>query len=228
MTEHRTQFHEDMGALEKQTLGGLEMVITQLDRAIESIKYQDVELAGMVIAEDAQIDRCYLDVHREVLLLMTLQAPVADDMRLLAALLQIIRSVERMGDQCVNIAKLVPLSGYEAPKDKTILDLLDKMSLSVRQQVKEAHDALQARHLALARDLVRQDQEANQLNRQIFARAVEVGDDAEVREWAMFMILVARALERIGDNTVEIAEQTVYVVTGLFRESDEKSREPHA
>jgi phosphate transport system protein len=47
---------------------------------------------------------------------------------------------------------------------------------------------------------------------------VEVGDDLEVREWAMFMILVARCLERIGDNTVDIAEQVVFVVTGLFRE----------
>ena len=57
---------------------------------------------------------------------------------------------------------------------------------------------------------------------------IEVGDNIDIREWAMFMILVARALERIGDNTVEIAEQTVFVITGLFRESDENSREPHA
>jgi len=56
------------------------------------------------------------------------------------------------------------------------------------------------------------------LNRAIFNRAVDVGDDLEVREWAMFMILVARCIERIAGNTVDIAEQTVFVVTGLFRE----------
>jgi hypothetical protein len=55
------------------------------------------------------------------------QAPVASDLRIVAALLHIIRCVERMGDQCVNIAKLVPLSGYEAPKDKDILDLMERM-----------------------------------------------------------------------------------------------------
>ena len=73
---------------------------------------------------------------------------------------------------------------------------------------------------------MRQDAEINRLNREIFKRAVEVGDDPDLREWAMFMILVARCLERIGDNTVDIAEQTVFVVTGLFREFAELV--PHA
>ncbi|MGP0034038.1 MAG: hypothetical protein ACLP4R_05605 [Solirubrobacteraceae bacterium] len=58
----------------------------------------------------------------------------------------------------------------------------------------------------------------DRLNREIFNRAVEVGDDLKVREWAMVMVLVARCLERIAGNTVDIAEQTVFVVTGLFRE----------
>jgi phosphate transport system protein len=65
---------------------------------------------------------------------------------------------------------------------------------------------------------VRQDREVNRLNREIFRRAVDIGDDADMREWAMFMVLVARCLERIGDNTVDIAEQTAFVVTGLFSE----------
>jgi phosphate transport system protein len=84
--------------------------------------------------------------------------------------------------------------------------------------VAEAKEALARRNEDLARDLLRQDSEINRLNRQIFRRAVEVGDNIEMREWAMFMILVARCLERIGDNTVDIAEQVVFVVTGLFRE----------
>ena len=56
------------------------------------------------------------------------------------------------------------------------------------------------------------------LDRLIFNRAVEIGENVEVREWAMFMILVSRALERIGENSFEIAEQTAFVVSGLFRE----------
>src|SRR5579863_4458242 len=218
MQEVRHQFREALKTLEEQTLGGMDLVISQLDRALEAISYQDVELAAMVVADDDRIDGRYLEVHQGILSLLARQAPVAGDLRIVAALLHILRCVERMGDQCVNIAKLVPLSGYEAPKDKDILDAIDRMGRLARSQVSQAKLAFSGRNTGLAQDLVRQDAEINRLNRAIFRRAVEVGDDLDMREWAMFMILVARCLERIGDNTVDIAEQVVFVVTGLFRE----------
>jgi phosphate transport system protein len=224
MQETRHQFREDVKELERQALGGLDMVIQQLDRSLESITYQDVELAGMVVADDDRIDGRYLEVHQGVLSLLARQAPVATDLRIVAALLHVIRCVERMGDQCVNIAKLVPLSGYEAPKDKDILDAIERMGQLARSQVSQAKEAFASRNTELAQDLVRQDAEINRLNRDIFKRAVEVGDDLDVREWAMFMILVARCLERVGDNTVDIAEQVVFVVTGLFREFADASQ----
>jgi phosphate transport system protein len=218
MRETRHQFREDLKALERQTLGGLDLVIEQLDRALESVSCQDVELAGMVVADDDRIDGRYLEIHQSVLSLLARQAPVAGDLRIVAALLHIIRCVERMGDQCANIAKLVRLSGYEAPKDKDILDAIERMGQLARSQVSEAKEAFATRDVALAQHVVGVDGEINRLDREIFNRAVEVGDDLAVREWAMFMILVARCLERIAGNTIDIAEQTVFVVTGLFRE----------
>jgi phosphate transport system protein len=218
MQETRHQFRESLKELERQVLGGLDLVIGQLDRALEAVSYQDVELAAIVVADDDRIDGRYLEVHQGILSLLARQSPVATDLRLVAALLHCIRCIERMGDQCVNIAKLVPLSGHDAPKDKDILDAIERMGQLGRSQVAEARDALKTRNIDLAQDLVRQDQEINRLNRAIFRRAVEIGDDVELREWGMFMILVARCLERIGDNTVDIAEQVVFVCTGLFRE----------
>jgi phosphate transport system protein len=221
--ETRHQFRETLKELEQQALGGLDLVTLQIDRALESISYQDVELAGMVVADDDRIDGRYLEVHQGILSLLARQAPVAGDLRIVAALLHIIRCVERMGDQCVNIAKLVPLSGYAPPKDKDLLDEIERMGQLARSQVSQAKDSFSGRNVGLAQDLVRQDAEINQLNRDIFRRAVAVGDDTELREWAMFMVLVARCLERVGDNTVDIAEQTVFVVTGLFREFQDAS-----
>jgi phosphate transport system protein len=214
--ETRHQFRENLKSLERQALDGLDLVSQQLDRALESVSYQDVELAAMGVADDDRIDGRYLEVHQGILSLLARQAPVAGDLRVVAALLHIIRCVERMGDQCVNIAKLVPLSGYEAPKDKDILDAIERMGQCAHAQVGQAQD------------LVGQDVEINRLNRGIFRRAVDVGDNCEMREWAMFMVLVARCLERIGDNTVDIAEQTVFVVTGLFREFADASSAPES
>ena len=224
MHETRHQFHEDLAELERQALGGLDMVIQALDRALESLKYQDVELAEMVIANDDRIDGRYLEVHQGLLSLLARQAPVAGDLRVIAALLHTIRCIERMGDQCVNIAKLIPLSGHEPPKDKDILDAIERMGRLTRSLVSQAKESFAERNVPVARDLVRQDAEINRLNRAIFRRAVEIGDDPELREWAMFMTLVARAIERIADNTVDIAEQTAFVVTGLFREFTDASQ----
>src|SRR6201996_6307808 len=156
MHETRHQFRENLRALEEQALDGLDIVIQQLDRAIEAINYQDVELAGMVVADDDRIDGRYLEVHQGVLSLLARQAPVATDLRLAAALLHIIRCVERMGDQCVNMAKLVPLSGYEAPKDVTLLELMERMGKLARQQVIQTKEAFRTRHVSLAKDLARQ------------------------------------------------------------------------
>jgi phosphate transport system protein len=216
--EVRHHFHESLRQLEEQALGGLDLVTRQLDRVLEAVSYQDVELAGIVVADDDQVDGRYLEVQQGVLSLLATQTPVATDLRVVAALLHVIRCIERIGDQCVNIAKLVPLSGYEQPKDKEILDAINRMARLARSQLSQAKEAFGGRNVELAEDLVRQDAEINRLQRAIFKRAVDIGDDVEMREWAMLMILVARALERIGDNTVDIAEQVVFVVTGLFRE----------
>jgi phosphate transport system protein len=216
--ELRHHFREELTGLEQGALGGFELVIRQLDRVLEAIRYQDVELASMVVADDDQMDGRYLEIHQGVLTLLATQTPVATDLRLVAALLHVIRCLERIGDQCVNMAKLVPLSGHDQPKDKVILDAIDSMGRLAHSQVAQAKEAFVSRNVELAHDLVHRDAEINRLNRGIFKRAVEIGDDIEMRECAMLMILVARALERIGDNTVDIAEQVVFVVTGLFRE----------
>jgi phosphate transport system protein len=218
MQETRSNYREALKELERQTLEALDMVVQALDRALEAVSYQDVELASMVVADDDRIDGRYLEVHQGILSLLALQTPVATDLRIVAALLHVIRHAERMGDQCVNVAKLIPLSGYEAPKDKDLLDAIERMGQLARSLVSQAKQSFAERNADLAYDLLRQDAEINQLNVNIFNRALAIGDDIETREWAMHMILVARCLERIGDNAVDIGEQTAFVVTGLFRE----------
>jgi phosphate transport system protein len=97
------------------------------------------------------------------------------------------------------------------------------MGEQARQQVVQSKQAFERRDVNLAQDLVRQDDEIDRLNKDVFHLALEIGDDPDTREWAMHMTLVARCIERIGDNAVDIGEQTVFVVTGLFREFEDAS-----
>jgi phosphate transport system protein len=193
MAETRAQFHEELAQLERQALGAVDLVVGQLDRVLEAVAHQDVELAGFVIADDDRLDGRYLEVNQGILSLLALQAPVAGDLRLVAALLHTIKHIERMGDQCVNIAKLIPITGWEPPVDEELLGVVLRMGRQARSEVVQSKHAFAQRDVALAEDLVRQDQSINRDNRVVFRRAIDIG------------------------------EQVAFVVSGLFREFSDSS-----
>jgi phosphate transport system protein len=219
----RQHFAEELARVEAQGLGGLDLVAQQVDRVLEALEHQDVELAAMIIGNDDLIDGRYLEVHQELLSLFALQAPVATDLRVVAALLHVMKNIERMGDQVVNIAKTIPLTGHEPPVREEVLERILRMGRAARTEVTQAKVAFAQRDIELAEDLVRQDMTINALNREIFQLAIDIGTDPDTREWGMHMVMVARAFERIGDNAVDVGEQTAFVVTGLFREFSDSS-----
>jgi phosphate transport system protein len=221
--ETRTQYQEELERLEASALDGLNLVSSALLRTLEAVEHQDVELAQLVVADDDRIDGRYLEVHQSLITLLATQSPVATDLRLISALLHVLKNVERMGDQCVNICKLIPLTGNEPPADRQMIELILRMGKQAGSLIGQAKRAFGDRDVEMAQDLVRQDDVVDDLNRECFRLALAIGDDADKREWAMTMLLAARAIERIADNAVDIGEQVAFVVTGLFREFEDAS-----
>jgi phosphate transport system protein len=219
----RQEYQEELETLEASALDGLNLVSAALQRTLEAIEHQDVELAQIVVADDDRIDGRYLEVHQALITLLATQSPVATDLRLISALLHVLKNVERMGDQCVNICKLIPLTGNEPPSDEGMVKLILGMGSQTRSLIAQAKRAFAERNVEMARDLVHKDDVVDDLNRECFRLALEIGDDADQREWAMTMLLAARAIERIADNAVDIGEQVAFVVTGLFREFEDAS-----
>jgi phosphate transport system protein len=219
----RAEYLEELANLEASALGGLDLVGAALTRTMEAVEHQDVELAQIVVADDDRIDGRYLEVHQALITLLATQSPVATDLRLISSLLHVLKNVERMGDQCVNVCKVIPLSGNEPPADEEMVRLILTMGRQTRTLITQAKRAFEERDVEMAQDLVRQDDVVDDLNRDCFRLALEIGDDADRREWAMTMLLAARAIERIGDNAVDIGEQVAFVVTGLFREFEDAS-----
>src|SRR5438034_672209 len=170
----RAEFRAELARLEKRGLDGLNLVTIALDRTVEAIEHQDIELTELVIADDDVIDGRYLEIHQAILTLLATQAPVASDLRLIAALLHVMKNIERMGDQCVNIAKLIPIAGHEPPADERILKNLVTMGKSVRTQIRQAKRAFLEREVGMARDLVRQDDVVDNLNKECFNLAIEI------------------------------------------------------
>jgi phosphate transport system protein len=135
----------------------------------------------------------------------------------------VLKNIERMGDQCVNICKVIPMSGHEPPADEEMVKLILTMGTHTKSLLVQAKRAFEERNVEMARDLVVRDDVVDELNRECFQVALAIGDDADQREWAMTMLLTARAIERIADNAVDIGEQVAFVVTGLFREFEDAS-----
>ena len=219
----RVDYQEELVHLEQQAMEGFDMIVLALDRTLEAVANQDIELAQIVMDNDDQLDGRYLEVHQGLITLLATQSPVATDLRLIAALLHVIKNIERMGDQCVNISKLIPLTGHEPPVDDRMIQRIVAMGKQVRIEVVQAKRAFLDRDVPMARNLVVLDDEVDKQNRECFALAIEIGDEPDRREWAMTMLLAARALERIGDNAVDVGEQVAFVVTGLFREFEDAS-----
>ena len=219
----RSEYLEELANLEASALGGLDLVNVALGRTLEAVQHQDVELAQLVVADDDRIDGRYLEVHQALITLLATQSPVATDLRLISSLLHVLKNIERMGDQCVNVCKVIPISGNEPPADEEMVRLILTMGRQTKTLITQAKRAFEERNVEMAQDLVRQDDVVDNLNRDCFRLALELGDDADKREWAMTMLLAARALERTADNAVDIGEQVAFVVTGLFREFEDAS-----
>ncbi|HEY3434602.1 MAG TPA: phosphate signaling complex protein PhoU [Solirubrobacterales bacterium] len=219
----RVHYQGELENLEASALEGLDMVNAALFRTMEAVEHQDVELAQVVIADDDRIDGRYLEVHQSLITLLATQSPVATDLRLISSLLHVLKSIERMGDQCVNVCKVIPLTGTQAPADPEMVKLILTMGGHTKTLITQSKRAFEERDVEMARDLVRRDDVVDNLNRECFHLALAIGDDADRREWAMTMLLAARAIERIADNAVDIGEQVAFIVTGLFREFEDAS-----
>ena len=244
----RPTFHQELIGLEEQALGALDIASEQLDNVLGALARHDLGLARLVIADDDRVDGRYLETHQAILSLLARQTPVAGDLRLVAALLHMIMHVERIGDQCVNIAKLIVLSGPDAPLQGELLEKLARIGAvliarrarhDLRPVDRDHPDRHQTRLLAererldvqladrdlvAATEMLEKAADVAKLNRDIFRSALELGEDTESREWATYMVLVARALERIADNAIDIGEQVAFVVTGLFQEFSDSFR----
>jgi phosphate transport system protein len=212
----RAPYQEELQRLQRAVVDELDVVSRQLARALEALEHSDSGAADEVVRGDAEVDRRYAALQNDLVTVIARQAPVASDLRLVTALLHISRMVERMGDQCVNVAKLAAVAGPPPPGTGDFQGCLLDMGHAVEEAIRGVTEALRNDDAGVARRLADDDSTVNELNRRCFSQAIELGDQEDRRTWATAMILVARAFERIADNAVDIGAHLHFAVTGTF------------
>ncbi|HEU5263071.1 MAG TPA: phosphate signaling complex protein PhoU [Gaiellaceae bacterium] len=218
----RVELQAELDALEAGFQEAGEIVVRSIRGVIDALRTQDVELCDEVIAFDDEVDERYRAIEKQVELVLARQTPVASDLRLVLAILHSALHVERMGDQCVTIAKLTKLSSHLGTQQAVVEGLVD-MGERCAEMVKVSLTAFANRDVAQARGLHGLDELVDRANRQVFSEVLGYVHDAEALEWGMRQITAARCFERIGDNAVDIGEQTAFLVTGEFAEFTDAS-----
>ena len=218
----RIELQSDLDSLEASFQEAGEILVRSIRAVGDALRTQDVELCDEVIAFDDAIDERYLSIERQVELVLARQTPVASDLRLVLALLHSTLHLERMGDQCVTIAKLTKLSSHLGQQQHVIDSLVDMGERCV-EMVVVSLDAFAMRDADRARGLHELDELVDNGNRQVFKDVLGYVHDAEALEWGMRQLSAARCFERIGDNAVDIGEQTAFLVTGKLVEFTDAS-----
>jgi phosphate transport system protein len=218
----RVSFHEELVRIEALLRREGEFVGRSIRGCVKALQEEDLELADEVIAFDDEIDRIWLEIEGGIEVLLARQTPVASDLRLVLAMIHVNLHLERMADYCVTVAKLVKLSAGLG-SDETLIDGFREMGLRAEEMLIVAMDSFSSRDLEGAQRLVELDELIDRANRRVVSHVFELGGDPALREWGLRMIIVSRALERVGDHAVDIGEQTAYLVTGEFREFTDAS-----
>ncbi len=215
--ETRTAFHKHLQEVEEDVLKMGNMVVKAIERAIEALKKRDLALAHQIIADDAQINEQRFSIEEKCIGLIATQQPMASDLRIIVAVLNIITELERIGDYAEGIAKIVIMIGDEPPL-KPLIDI-PRMAEITLEMINTSLQSFVTRDVDLAKKAVSLDSVVDGLYDQVFRELLTfMMVDPKTTNRATRLIWVAHNLERAADRATNISERVVYTVTGKMEE----------
>jgi phosphate transport system protein len=213
----RETFDRDLDRLQEDLLRMGDLVETAVRRSIEALQARSVAIADEVISGDDAADAQHLKLEERCMQLMATQQPMAKDLRMIAAVWAMTIDLERVGDHAEDIARITKRIAEE-PLLKPLIDI-PRMSIVVVGMLREGLDAFVARDAQLAERMARKDDEVDHLYAQVFRELLTyMLEDPTNTQRATHLLMVAQALERVGDHATNIAERVIYMVTGTFKE----------
>ena len=215
----RQSFDRELTRLQDEVLALGSMVEEALVRSVETLKQRDFAGSRRLIAGDQAINERRYAIEVEAMALIATQQPMASDMRLLAAILEIVTELERMGDYAKGVARINLMIG-EQPLIKPLIDL-PAMANKARDMLHQALEAFVQRDVEFARAIAQKDDEIDALYNQIYRELLSyIMEDPHLIEQANYLLWVAHNLERTADRVINICERVVFTVTGVLAELD--------
>jgi phosphate transport system protein len=209
----REAFHEQLDAMFHDLAGICRSVETAVGAATDALLTGDAATAERVISADIDIDRARERVEDSAFLLLSLQQPVASDLRTVVAALRMVSELERMGDLSVHVAKIARLRVPNLAVPAEVRPTIERMAHVAEDMVCRVSRIIVDRDIDEALALARDDEEMDQLRRTSYAELLGA-DWSHGVEAAVDIALLGRYYERIADHAVSVANRVIFVVTG--------------
>jgi phosphate transport system protein len=220
----REAFARQLAELEQRIDGELAHAIAALGEIADAVHDPSGEMIEAIAQSGQRLKRESHRIDADLVRITARQAPVASDLRLVLALVQLAHHEGLIANQFELISHQLAAIDPDVPDRYGTAEKLSTMATLAATQLHSAARAFTSRDLVLARGLDRQDDAIDKLNREIFETTLELDDAPERRELGLRHVLIARSLERIGDNAVDIAEQAAFLITAELREFTDASR----
>jgi phosphate transport system protein len=215
--ETRTAFHKKQREIQDDILAMGSMVSKAISRSIEALKNRNLDLAQQIIADDKKVNQKRFEIEEKCVELIATQQPMASDLRIILAVLNIVSEVERIGDYAEGIAKIAIMIGDEPPL-KPLIDI-PRMAEQTVSMLYRSLDAFVNRDAEAARKISTEDDAIDHLYDQVFRELlIFMAEDPKTITRATRLIWVAHNLERSADRVTNICERVVFVVTGKMEE----------
>ena len=213
----RHEYTRSLNRLQDEVLILGSMVEGGINDAIHVLEQRDTEGARRIIDWDNRVNEKRFAIESSALTLIATQQPAAGDLRIIAAILEIITDLERVGDYAKGIAKINLLIG-EARLIKS-LEEFKIMAADACQMLRDALDAFVHRDIDLAKQIAKRDDDLDEQYNQIFKALLQlIISDTRVTDQATYLLWAAHNLERTGDRVVNICERVIFMVTGQMIE----------
>jgi phosphate transport system protein len=213
----RESYQRNLRELQDEVLVMGSMIEKALERSMQALKGRDLDLAKLLIAEDQNVNKKRFEIEEKALDIITCQAPMASDLRILLAILFIVTDLERMGDHAAGNAKIALMIGNEPPL-KPLIDL-PRMNDKTIDMLHRSLNAFITHDAEAARKIVPEDDEIDNLYDQVFRELLTfMMEDPRTITRATRLMWVGHNLERTGDRVTNICERVVFMVTGKMEE----------
>ena len=215
--EMRTTYHKRLRDIQDNILSMGSMVNKAILRSVEALKNRDLELARQLIADDQTVNGKRFEIEEKCTELIATQQPLASDLRVIVAILNITTEIERIGDYAVGIARIVIIIGDEPPL-KPLIDV-PLMAEQTVSMLRRSLDAFVNRDAEVAREIAAEDDLVDGLYDQVFRELLTfMAEDPKTITRAIRLMWTAHNLERAADRVTNICERVVFTVTGKMEE----------